>query len=54
MAKLEVLDWKKKKTGDVDVPEKMINEELRKDILHGIVRWQLARRRQGTHDTNNE
>ncbi|MCJ8276075.1 MAG: 50S ribosomal protein L4 [Bdellovibrionales bacterium] len=53
MAKLDVLDWKKKKSGDVEVPEKMVNEEVRKDVLHGIVRWQLASRRQGTHDTKN-
>ena len=53
MAKLEVLDWKKKKSGDVEVPEMMVNEELRKDILHTLVRWQLASRRQGTHNTKN-
>lgn len=53
MAKLDVLDWKKKKSGDVEVPEKMVNEEVRKDVLHTLVRWQLASRRQGTHDTQN-
>lgn len=53
MAKLEVLDWKKKKSGDVEVPELMVNEELRKDILHTLVRWQLASRRQGTHNTKD-
>lgn len=53
MASLDVLDWKKKKTGSVDVPEKMINEELRRDVLHTLVRWQLASRRAGTHDTKN-
>lgn len=53
MAKLEVLDWKKKKSGDVEVPEKVVNEEIRKDIFHTIVRWQLACRRAGTHDTKN-
>lgn len=51
MAKVDVYDWKKKKTGDVEVPEKMINEELRKDVLHTLVRWQLASRRSGTHNT---
>ncbi len=53
MAKVDVLDWKKKKTGDVEVPEKLVNEELRKDVLHTLVRWQLACRRAGTHDTKN-
>jgi large subunit ribosomal protein L4 len=53
MASLDVLDWKKKKTGDISVPESLINEELRKDVLHTLVRWQLASRRQGTHNTKN-
>ncbi len=53
MAKVDVYDWKKKKTGDIEVPEQMVNEEVRKDILHSLVRWQLASRRAGTHDTKN-
>ncbi len=53
MAKLAVLDWKKNKSGEVEVPEQMLNEELRKDVLHTLVRWQLACRRQGTHNTKN-
>ncbi len=53
MAKVDVLDWTKKKTGDVEVPDKMVNEELRKDVLHSLVRWQLAARRSGTHNTKN-
>lgn len=53
MAKVDVLDWKKKKTGDVEVPEAMINGDVRKDVLHTLVRWQLASRRAGTHDTKN-
>lgn len=53
MASLDVFDWKKKKTGSVDVPENMVNSEVRKDVLHTLVRWQLACRRQGTHDTQN-
>ncbi len=53
MASLEVLDWKKSKAGSVEVPDKMINEEIRKDVLHTLVRWQLASRRAGTHDTQN-
>ncbi len=53
MAKLAVLDWKKNKSGEVEVPEALLNEELRKDVLHTLVRWQLASRRQGTHNTKN-
>lgn len=53
MAKLEVLDWKKKKSGDAEISDKVVNEEFRKDVLHTLVRWQLASRRQGTHNTQN-
>ena len=53
MANVDVLDWNKKKTGSVEVPDALLNEELRKDVLHSIVRWQLASRRAGTHNTKN-
>ena len=53
MAKIKVLNWKKEKSGDVEVPDKLIGEKLRRDILHGLVRWQLACRRQGTHNTKD-
>lgn len=53
MASLDVLDWKKKKAGSVEVPEGIFNSEVRRDVLHTLVRWQLASRRQGTHDTQN-
>ncbi|MCB0377295.1 MAG: 50S ribosomal protein L4 [Chlamydiia bacterium] len=53
MAKLEVLDWKKKKSGEVEVPDQLVNDEVRKDILHTLVRWQLASRRAGTHNTKS-
>ena len=53
MAKLEVLDWNKKKTGEVDLDDSVVNGEVRKDVLHTVVRWQLARRRQGTHNTKD-
>ena len=53
MVKMDVLDWKNKKIGMVEVPPQMVEEKLRKDVLHSIVRWQLASRRAGTHDTKN-
>ena len=49
MAKLEVLDWNKKKVGEVDVSAEVFEGEVRKDVLHSVVRWQLAKRRQGSH-----
>ncbi len=49
MAKVDVLDWSKKKVGEVELPASVFETEVRKDLLHTAVRWQLASRRQGTH-----
>ncbi len=38
-------------TSAVDVPADIFAQPLRPDILHRVVRWQLARRQQGTHKT---
>jgi large subunit ribosomal protein L4 len=51
MATLNVLDWNKKKVGSVEVPSEVFEAEVRKELLHRIVNWQLAGRRQGTHKT---
>lgn len=51
MANVEVLNWEKKKVGQVDLDESVFAAPVRKDILHSVVRWQLAARRQGTHKT---
>jgi large subunit ribosomal protein L4 len=37
--------------GQVTLHEKLFNTPVRRDILHRVVRWQLAKRRQGTHKT---
>lgn len=39
--------------GTVDLPDAIFGLEPRPDILHRCVRWQLARRRRGTHDVKN-
>lgn len=49
MANLEVVGWDKKKVGTVDIDSTVVESPVRKDILHTVVRWQLACRRQGTH-----
>lgn len=54
MAQIEVLNWKKEKVGSVDLPDSIYGNELRKDILHTVVKWQLACRRQGTHATKTK
>ena len=51
MATAVVTDWSKKKLKEVDLPAEVFEKELRKDLLHSVVHWQLASRRQGTHKT---
>lgn len=48
MAKATILNWDKKNVGEVELPAAVFEQPLRKDLLHTVVRWQLACRRQGT------
>jgi large subunit ribosomal protein L4 len=54
MATVSVVNWDKKKIGELDLPEDVFGLEVRKDILHAVVRWQLACRRQGNHMTKTK
>lgn len=49
MSKVEVLNLENKKVGDVELSADIFERAVRKDILQTVVRWQLAKRRQGTH-----
>jgi len=49
--KIKSVDMANKAGGDVELDEAVFGLEVRKDILHRVVRWQLAKRRAGTHDT---
>ncbi|MCB9027470.1 MAG: 50S ribosomal protein L4 [Bdellovibrionaceae bacterium] len=51
MATVDVLDWNNKKVGSAELTASVFEAPVRKDILHTVVRWQLAKRRQGTHCT---
>ena len=51
MAKVDVLNWDKKKVGEVELDAAVFETEVNPAILHTVVRWQLACRRQGTHST---
>jgi large subunit ribosomal protein L4 len=42
-----------KAAGKITVSEAVFGLEPRADILHRMVRWQLAKRQQGTHDVKN-
>jgi large subunit ribosomal protein L4 len=54
MATINVMNWKKEKVGSVDLAPDIFEVEVKKDVLHSVVRWQLASRRQGTHMTKTK
>jgi large subunit ribosomal protein L4 len=47
--KLEVITLDSAAAGEVDLSDAIFGVEPRADILHRVVRWQLAKRQQGTH-----
>jgi large subunit ribosomal protein L4 len=49
MATVDVIGWDKKKVGSVDLDASVFDIVVKKEILHTVVRWQLACRRRGTH-----
>ncbi|MEZ4873356.1 MAG: 50S ribosomal protein L4 [Bdellovibrionales bacterium] len=50
MATVEILDWNNKKVGTAELSSDVFEAPVRKDVLHEVVKWQLAKRRQGTHN----
>lgn len=54
MATVAVYNWDKKKVGEVELPAAVFEQPVRKDLLHTVVRWQLACRRQGNHMTKTK
>lgn len=49
--KIDVQTLAGKKSGSVDLDDGVFGQEPRKDILHRMVRYQLAKRQTGTHQT---
>ncbi len=49
MAQLEVKDWSGKSVGSVELPADIYERPISKPLLQKVVKWQLAKRRQGTH-----
>ena len=49
-----VLNWDKKKVGEVTLAAEVFEAPVRKDLMHTVVKWQLACRRQGTHMTKTK
>ncbi len=54
MAAVNVLNWKKEKIGQVELSAEVFEAEVKIDVLHTVVRWQLACRRSGTHMTKTK
>lgn len=49
MAKINIVKWDKTKAGSCDLSDAVFGMPIREDLMHQVVRWQLACRRQGTH-----
>ena len=49
MIQCDVLTLEYKLSGKVDLSESIFGVEVRTDILHRMVKWQLAKRQSGTH-----
>lgn len=49
MLTVDVLNWKKEKVGSVALVEDVFSVPVKLDVLHSVVQWQLAKKRQGTH-----
>ncbi|MEM9098416.1 MAG: 50S ribosomal protein L4 [Pseudomonadota bacterium] len=47
--KQDVISLDTSSAGSIDLPEDIFGLEPRADILHRVVRWQLAKRQAGTH-----
>ena len=51
MSKVAVYNWKKEKVGEVELAADVFAAPVKQSLLHTVVKWQLAKRRQGTHAT---
>ncbi len=49
--KMDVQTLAAKKAGSIELPDDIFGLEPRRDLLHRMVTWQLAKRRAGTHKT---
>ena len=53
MMKQDVLNLDNKNVGSIELNESIFGVEVRADILHRVVNWQLARLQAGTHKTKD-
>ena len=47
--KFDIINLDKKSVGSIDLQDAVFGAEVRTDILHRVVRWQLAKRQTGNH-----
>jgi large subunit ribosomal protein L4 len=47
--KVKITDLDNKSVGEIELADEIFGLEQRPDILHRVVRWQLAKRRSGSH-----
>ena len=51
MPTVDVIDKNRNKVDQVDLPDEVFNVEVRSDVLHQVVLWQLAKKRSGNAST---
>ena len=51
MPQIDVLHWNRQKSKSIELPDIIFAGPIKKYLLHEVVKWQLAKRRQGTHKT---
>ncbi len=49
--KADIINLDKKSVGSLDLADDVFGATVRPDIMHRVVRWQLAKRQAGTHKT---
>jgi large subunit ribosomal protein L4 len=49
--KCDIINLDSKNVGSVELADAIFGLDVREDILHRVVRWQLAKRQAGTHKT---
>ncbi len=49
MENLNVVNWNGEKVSEVSLDKGLFFESVNKSLLHEVVKWQLARKRRGTH-----
>jgi large subunit ribosomal protein L4 len=54
MGMANVLNWKKEKVGQIDLNAEVFETAVKQEVLHEVVQWQLACRRQGTTMTKTK